>query len=143
VALLVAALAGGIERCGHGAPVAPPPTTAPAPVQAAPAAAADRIPLVGGGAIDDPVEVREIRRTLEAIRRGPPWPYGRQDNEIFENRRRNLPEQRRGYWRDWTVRTPSEDDRGPRRLVLGDGGEVYFTRDHYASFVRLDVPDPR
>ena len=35
--------------------------------------------------------------------------------------------------------TPGEDDRGPRRIVAGDDGEqLFYTADHYASFVRVN-----
>jgi ribonuclease T1 len=32
------------------------------------------------------------------------------------------------------VITPGESDRGARRIVVGTGGEKYYTADHYASF---------
>jgi ribonuclease T1 len=78
----------------------------------------------------------EARVTLKLIERGGPYPY-RQDAQVFANRERLLPGQRPGYWREYTVRTPGEDDRGPRRLVVGSGGEVFYTSDHYASFRRV------
>ncbi len=28
-------------------------------------------------------------------------------------------------------------DRGARRIVVGSGGELYWTEDHYASFERI------
>ena len=30
--------------------------------------------------------------------------------------------------------------RGPRRIVTGDGGEYYWTDDHYDSFSRIERP---
>lgn len=36
--------------------------------------------------------------------------------------------------------TPGEDDRGARRLVTGGERELYYTDDHYGSFVAVD-PD--
>jgi ribonuclease T1 len=32
------------------------------------------------------------------------------------------------------VITPGENDRGARRIVTGEGGEMYYTDDHYDSF---------
>jgi ribonuclease T1 len=75
----------------------------------------------------------EAQDTLRLIERGGPYPY-RQDGGVFVNRERHLPDRRRGYWHEFTVPTPREDDRGPRRLVVGSDGEVYYTDDHYASF---------
>jgi len=75
----------------------------------------------------------EAQDTLRLIARGGPFPY-RQDGSVFANRERRLPDHRRGYWHEFTVRTPREDDRGPRRLVVGSHGDVFYTDDHYASF---------
>ncbi|MGL5851628.1 MAG: ribonuclease domain-containing protein, partial [Phycicoccus sp.] len=63
----------------------------------------------------------------------------RQDDGVFGNRERLLPRQPRGYYREYTVETPGEDDRGPRRLVVGESGDVYWTTDHYASFRQVEV----
>jgi len=27
---------------------------------------------------------------------------------------------------------------GPQRIVTGNGGEIYYTPDHYQTFIRLD-----
>ena len=48
-----------------------------------------------------------------------------------------MPEQPTGYYREYTVETPGSDDRGARRLVIGEEGEIFYTRDHYESFVRI------
>jgi ribonuclease T1 len=49
-----------------------------------------------------------------------------------------------GYYREYTVKTPGEAerarsarDRSPRRIVAGNGGELYYTEDHYRSFRRI------
>ncbi|MEV1024604.1 ribonuclease domain-containing protein [Streptomyces sp. NPDC050264] len=75
----------------------------------------------------------EARHTLELIDRGGPFPYEK-DGSVFGNFERELPQQRRGYYREYTVPTPGERDRGARRLVTGSGGETYYTDDHYESF---------
>ena len=81
-----------------------------------------------------PVEARE---TVALIDRGGPFPYAK-DGAVFGNRERLLPIQPSGYYREYTVPTPGEDDRGPRRIVTGDGGrQLFYTADHYASFVRV------
>jgi ribonuclease T1 len=82
---------------------------------------------------DLPVEARD---TLALIDAGGPYPYD-QDDETFSNREGLLPDRPEGYYREYTVVTPGEDDRGPRRIVTGDEGEYYWTTDHYASFERI------
>jgi ribonuclease T1 len=42
-----------------------------------------------------------------------------------------------GYYREYTVPTPGSDDRGARRIVTGEEGELYWTGDHYRSFYRV------
>ncbi|MEU5983015.1 ribonuclease domain-containing protein [Streptomyces sp. NPDC047434] len=81
----------------------------------------------------------EARATLRLIERGGPFPYGR-DGATFSDFERILPRRERGYYREYTVRTPGERDRGARRLVTGRGGEIYYTDDHYETF-REVVPD--
>ena len=89
----------------------------------------------------------EAVATLEPIERGGPFPYDR-DGSVFQNRERRLPEQPRGYYREYTVATPGSRDRGARRIVTGgDPPEVYYyTDDHYRSFRRVEIEpmsDPR
>ncbi len=76
----------------------------------------------------------QARDTIELIEAGGPYPY-RRDGAVFENREGRLPDQERGYWREYTVPTPGSDDRGARRVVTGEDGELYYTDDHYASFL--------
>ncbi|WP_435971136.1 ribonuclease domain-containing protein [Streptomyces sp. Qhu_M48] len=75
----------------------------------------------------------EARRTLALIARGGPYPYAK-DGAVFSNFERILPREARGYYREYTVKTPGERDRGARRIVTGRNGEIYWTDDHYASF---------
>lgn len=79
---------------------------------------------------------RQAQDTIRLIDRGGPFPY-RQDGVVFQNRERVLRRQPSGYYREYTVMTPGESDRGARRIVAGDAGELYYTADHYASFKRV------
>jgi ribonuclease T1 len=79
---------------------------------------------------------REARATIALIRKGGPYPYAR-DGAIFSNREAQLPPQKRGYYREYTVKTPGERTRGARRIVAGHNGELYYTDDHYARFRRV------
>ena len=73
------------------------------------------------------------REVLALIDKGGPYPY-RQDGTVFGNFEKVLPKQKRGYYHEFTVRTPGERDRGARRIVTGQGGEFFYTDDHYATF---------
>ncbi|HEX8255540.1 MAG TPA: ribonuclease domain-containing protein [Thermoanaerobaculia bacterium] len=87
--------------------------------------------------IADERERAEVQKTLELIERGGPFPH-KQDCTVFGNRERRLPPQPRGYYREYTVRTPGASNRGARRIVRGDGGELFYTRDHYDTFIRIN-----
>ena len=80
---------------------------------------------------------RQGRETYERIRSGGPFPFGK-DGTVFGNRERLLPQQKRGYYREYTVATPGSRDRGARRIVCGGPATVphqcWYTADHYASF---------
>ena len=86
----------------------------------------------------------EARATLAAIKSGGPHAYTK-DGAAFGNRERILPAQKRGYYREFTVKTPGARDRGARRIVAGRGvagdartsAEYYYTDDHYNSFRRI------
>ncbi|MFJ4035481.1 ribonuclease domain-containing protein [Streptomyces griseoluteus] len=75
----------------------------------------------------------EARRTLALIDKGGPYPYAR-DGIVFGNFEGRLPRHQRGYYHEYTVPTPGSSDRGARRMVTGDGGECFYTDDHYNSF---------
>ncbi|MEU3776774.1 ribonuclease domain-containing protein [Streptomyces sp. NPDC032472] len=77
-----------------------------------------------------PPQAREVLRLID---RGGPYPY-RQDGTVFGNFEKVLPQQKRGYYHEFTVQTPGERDRGARRIVTGQGGEFYYTDDHYDTF---------
>lgn len=104
--------------------------------------ARDVPPAVAEVRVDElPVEARQ---TLAQIKRGGPYAY-RKDGAVFGNREKRLPAQPRGYYTEYTVKTPYSSDRGARRIVAGRGadrdpatsGEYYYTNDHYNSFRRI------
>lgn len=91
-----------------------------------------------------PVRVAELprqgRETFERIRMGGPFEYEK-DGSVFGNRERLLPAHPRGYYREYTVKTPGSRDRGARRIVCGgpkkEPHACYYTADHYASFRKI------
>jgi ribonuclease T1 len=83
----------------------------------------------------------QARKTHELILSGGPFPYSK-DGTVFGNRERLLPRQARGYYREYTVKTPGSRDRGARRIVCGgkeprQPDNCFYTADHYASFSRI------
>jgi ribonuclease T1 len=102
------------------------------PAPATPVAAPDSAPAAS--------ESAAIAEVLAAIDSGEPLPY-EEDGQTFQNREGLLPAQPIGYYSEYTVDTPGSPDRGARRLVIGDGGETYYTDDHYASFTQIDPAD--
>ena len=102
-----------------------------------------RGPISGG-----PVETITSRQLppqgqgmLALIHQGGPFKHDK-DGVVFGNRERILPAYPRGYYREYTVRTPNERSRGARRIVCGGSKPVapdacYYTDDHYASFRKI------
>lgn len=82
---------------------------------------------------------KEAQRTITLIKKGGPFPYER-DGITFQNREGLLPQKARGYYSEYTVITPGSRDRGARRIIAGNKGELYYTEDHYDSFVRVYEP---
>jgi len=78
----------------------------------------------------------EARGTLRAIKRGGPFDYDR-DGVVFKNYERVLPNQPRGYYHEYTVKTPGARNRGARRIVCGPPVECYYSADHYQTFKRI------
>lgn len=89
--------------------------------------------LPAGYSDDLPPEALDV---FDAIERGGPHAY-RQDGSTFFNREGLLPFEDEGYYEEYTVETPGSPDRGARRLVVGARGEVFYTADHYASFIEV------
>ncbi|WP_034296838.1 ribonuclease domain-containing protein [Herbaspirillum sp. RV1423] len=82
----------------------------------------------------------EARQTLDLIRQGGPYPYAK-DGVVFGNYEGVLPRQKRGYYHEFTVKTPKARNRGARRIISGGNpqtsGEYYYTGDHYRTFQRI------
>ncbi|KAA2253586.1 ribonuclease [Solihabitans fulvus] len=81
----------------------------------------------------------EATDTVNLIQQGGPFPYPRNDGVVFQNREGVLPACARGYYHEYTVITPGSSTRGARRIITGDAGEYFYTDDHYASFVLVDI----
>ncbi len=118
----------------QAAPSAAPPASSPA------AAVADAVPDCTE---ELPPEAHEVIEDIEA---GGPYEYPRNDGVTFGTREGLLPDEDRGYYREFTVRTPGAGNRGARRIVTGgpderDPEHWYYTDDHYESFCEF-APQP-
>ncbi|TXH87928.1 MAG: hypothetical protein E6Q78_12930 [Rhodoferax sp.] len=99
---------------------------------------------VGKAENADPLPLHALpiqgQETYQLIHRGGPFPYEK-DGSVFGNRERLLPGKKRGFYREYTVKTPGERDRGARRIVCGGLATTpevcYYTADHYDSFRRI------
>ncbi|MDH2416723.1 ribonuclease domain-containing protein [Nocardioides sp. CER19] len=147
IAAVLAAVLLALSACGNGddPPRAAAPTSSPstssASTSSAPTPSATRsarvdpesgLPWVG--VADLPPQARQ---TLELIDAGGPFPYPGKDGSTFGNLEGLLPKEPRGYYAEYTVPTPGSRDRGARRIITGEGGEYYWTADHYQQFERI------
>ncbi|MBI5389400.1 hypothetical protein HZB01_03410, partial [Candidatus Woesearchaeota archaeon] len=86
---------------------------------------------------------KETIQTIKLIDEDGPFPYPLKDGSIFKNLlnkatgKSPLPKMRGGYYREYTVPTPGSNNRGTQRLVAGEGGELYYTSNHYETFERI------
>jgi ribonuclease T1 len=122
-AIVVIALfaAFGLDRCSSA-------PSRPGGAQANGPTPASGLPTIAAAALPS-----QARATLALIDKGGPYPY-RQDNTVFSNFEGLLPKRPSGYYHEYTVVTPGSPDRGERRLIAGEDGDIYYTSDHYESF---------
>lgn len=137
---ILALLAGVILGCGRGAESS---QQAGRTGAAADDVRADQSSTRGLSVIESVEHRRQIERVIEAMdRTGKPprgvFQGGRRSGKkgVFVNAERRLPQKAAGYWIESDV-WPKNGPRDAERLVFGREGEVYWTRDHYATFVRL------
>jgi ribonuclease T1 len=103
---------------------------------AAPAGFAQFAPAPAAAEVPVSELPKQARDTLALIKKGGPFPYAK-DGAVFGNREGRLPGHKRGYYREYTVKTPGERTRGARRIVAGRAGDYWYTDDHYATFRRI------
>jgi ribonuclease T1 len=101
-------------------------------------------PAPPGEASENSVTVAALplqgQQTYRLILQGGPFPYDK-DGVVFGNRERLLPAQKRGYYHEYTVKTPGSRDRGARRIVCGGQPKApdacFYSDDHYSSFRKI------
>ncbi|MCC7424652.1 MAG: hypothetical protein IT428_30660 [Planctomycetaceae bacterium] len=74
--------------------------------------------------------------TLDRIKKGVRNEH-RNDGSTFQNREKRLPQRDGGYYKEYVHPTRGVSGPGPQRIILGKGGEIYYTSDHYGSFKRI------
>jgi ribonuclease T1 len=98
-----------------------------------------------GGWLEERELPPEGRELMKRIHRGGPFEYDR-DGVVFGNREHSLPVRRRGYYHEYTVRTPGVRTRGARRIVCGGAPAApdlcFYTDDHYRSFRAIRETPP-
>ena len=80
--------------------------------------------------------VHDLKPTLDRIASGGKFPH-RNDGSIFKNMEGLLPKQNAGYYREFVHPTPGAKGPGAMRVVTGQGGEMWFTPDHYKTFIPI------
>ena len=97
------------------------------------------------GVVSDAVALTQLpaqgQDMMKLIYTGGPFKYDK-DGTVFGNREKLLPAKNRGFYREYTVKTPGERTRGARRIVCGGikpttPDACYYTDDHYASFRKI------
>jgi guanyl-specific ribonuclease Sa len=78
-----------------------------------------------------------VRSTIERIKAGEKFPH-RNDGSVFQNREGLLPKQPQGYYREYVHPTPGVNGPGAQRVIQGQNDELYYSPDHYRTFVPLN-----
>jgi guanyl-specific ribonuclease Sa len=79
----------------------------------------------------------DVGPTLDRISRCQRFPH-RNDGSVFQNREGLLPAQPPGYYTEYVHPTPGVNGPGGQRIVIGRGGEIYYTPDHYGTFIPVN-----
>lgn len=76
----------------------------------------------------------DIGPILDRIKSGGSFPHGN-GGTIFLNRAGDLPHKQTGYYIEYVHPTPGISGPGPQRIIVGKDGEMYYTADHYKTFI--------
>lgn len=108
----------------------------------------------------DEVRTAAAKDLLARIASCRPLPFSH-DGIIFGNREGRLPPMPKGHYMEYTLVIPGRKEgdtpvavgvgtttfktgeifspRGPERLVIGGGKDIYYTPDHYLNFIQLQA----
>jgi filamentous hemagglutinin len=79
----------------------------------------------------------ELQSTIDRIGRGEQFPH-RNDGSTFKNNEGLLPSKASGYYTEYVVPTSGASGPSVQRLVVGAGGEIYYTPNHYKTFIPVN-----
>jgi RHS repeat-associated protein len=79
----------------------------------------------------------DLRPAINRIANHRLLPGYRQDGSLHFGDHGLLPQPFRGYYREYVMPTPGISGAGPQRMVVGMGGEAFYTADHYRSFTYI------
>ncbi|MCX7641167.1 MAG: hypothetical protein N2Z20_00850 [Elusimicrobiales bacterium] len=106
--------------------------------------------------ISDEKRKESIIKLIEKIINCEKLPF-KQDGQIFYNKEGLLPQMPKGYYREYTLvipkdaqkefyigntlytAYPSYGTRGPERIVIGGGQDIYYSPTHYDSFIKIII----
>jgi len=110
--------------------------------------------------IEDQVRTQAIIDLLAKISACKPLPYSH-DGIVNTNTEGGMPQAAKGYYLEYTLMVPGrqtgdgpvpvviggktymtgdmQSARGPERIIIGGGKDIYYTMDHYKSFVHLAI----
>ena len=95
---------------------------------------ADRTPVKvenpHGGSMD-------LTPLLKRIADGESDPH-RNDGSEFRNYEHRLPRRPNHYYTEFVDRSPSDRSPGAQRLIIGQDGDIWYTFDHYESFIQVN-----
>jgi filamentous hemagglutinin len=83
------------------------------------------------------IESLGLSKTMDRIKNGESLPY-RNDGSIFQNREGLLPNKPDGYYIEYVHPTPGINGPGPQRIIIGLDGEIYYTPNHYKTFIPVE-----
>ena len=78
----------------------------------------------------------DLNSTIKRIDKGIKFSH-RNDGAIFRNRENLLPIKTESYYREFVHPTPGIKGPGPQRIIYGECDEIYYTPDHYQSFIKV------
>lgn len=110
--------------------------------------------------VNEPVRFAAITDLLDRIAACKPLPYAH-DGIVNNNREGLLPQRPTGYYLEYTLKVPGRQTgdgpvpvdiggkiymtgkmlsaRGPERIIVGGHERVYYTPDHYKTFIELVI----
>ncbi|MBX7067451.1 MAG: hypothetical protein K1X28_09485 [Parachlamydiales bacterium] len=78
----------------------------------------------------------DLSPTIERIQKGIKFPH-RNDGTVFKNREGLLPKRHSSYYREYVHPTPGIEGPGPQRIIVGENGELFYSPDHYQTFIQV------